>query len=47
VADTTFISCPDKVKITAQTLDSTLVDYVPQNMLRRLTKEENPDWFIQ
>jgi hypothetical protein len=44
-ADTSYISCPDSVKITAQTTDSTYIDYVPEKMLRRITEREHPKWF--
>jgi hypothetical protein len=44
-ADTSYISCSESVKISAHTQDSTYIDFVPQKMLRSLTRKENPDWF--
>jgi hypothetical protein len=45
VADSSYISCPDSVKITAQTTDSIYIDYVPEKMLRQITEKEHPGWF--
>jgi len=45
VRDTSYMSCPDSVKITAQTSDSTYIGFVPEKMLRRITQKEHPSWF--
>jgi hypothetical protein len=45
VTDSTYINCPDNLKIIAQTADSTYVNFVPQKMLLGLIKKNHPEWF--